>query len=190
MIDHFIISSLLSLLVARLSTETSTRALQTLWMLQASLLPLQLPAGPELNFWFMGFHHFSETADSAEEWLHIQKDVHTLQTWAFWVDQLEQKSWIFSLLYYCLYLMSFACQSENELELIPTVVSEYIPADFSGYWRVVLNPTAPLGTDLHQLCTSCYPTGFRQGFKSFPESVSASQRPRFKACVATERWQP
>lgn len=31
----------------------------------ASLLPLQLPAGPELNFWFMGFHHFSETADSA-----------------------------------------------------------------------------------------------------------------------------
>jgi len=48
---------------------------------------------------------------------------------------------------------------------------------------VALKPTAPQGTHPHQLCTSSYPTDFRQVFKNFAEFILGSQRPCFKACV-------
>lgn len=188
MTDHFIISSLLSLLVARLSTETSTRALQTLWMLQASLLPLQLPAGPELNFWFMGFHHFSETADSSLSRgmaSYTERCPYTAN-----MGILRRPAWAKKLNYFpCLLLLVFNvfCMSKWKWTWTDSHCGQRIDSCWLQ-WMLEGGPeTYPLGTDLHQLFTSCYPTGFRQGFKNFAESVLASQRPHFKACVATER---
>lgn len=135
--SHFIISSLLSIPADFHQSPPGSAV---------PLLPLQLLAASELNFWFMGFVYFPESAETplAQEWLCAVVGDRALQTWTWWADCLQQRRVEMFPLFITPF-MSFASWSENELEPNPAAVGEKIPACFGGFWKLALKPTAPQG---------------------------------------------